>query len=145
MATRDGGAEWRGDLKEGDGDLRVGDKAWEASYSFASRFEEGSGTNPEELLGAAHAACFSMFLAGVLADAGHEAEFVTTTATVHLRAGEDGAKIHRIELETEGRVDGIDEETFKKHAEEAKQGCPVSQALASVDDIEVSARLREAS
>ena len=141
MATREGKAEWRGNLKKGEGDLMVGEMAWEAPYSFSSRFEDGSGTNPEELLAAAHAACFSMFLSGVLADAGHEAEFVNTTAKVHLRAGDDGARIHRIELETEGRVDGIDEETFKKHAEESKDGCPISQALASVDEIEVSARL----
>lgn len=141
MATREGRAEWRGDLKGGEGDLMVGDMTWEAPYSYASRFEEGSGTNPEELLGAAHAACFSMALSGALADDGHTPEFVSTTAKVHLRSGEGGARIARIDLETEGRVEGIDQETFERHAEEAKAACPVSQALEAVDEITVEARL----
>jgi lipoyl-dependent peroxiredoxin len=143
VATREGSAEWRGDLKSGEGDLRVGEMVFEGPYSYASRFEEGSGTNPEELIAAAHAACFSMALSGILADNGHHPEFVNTAAKVHLRAGDDGPRIARIDLETEGRVEGIDQETFAQHAEEAKAGCPVSQALASVDEITLEAKLAE--
>jgi osmotically inducible protein OsmC len=139
-----GSAEWHGDLKGGSGELRVGDGAWEAPYSFKSRFEgEGPGTNPEELIAAAHAACFSMALSNVLAESGHPGESVQTTAKVHLRVGDDGPEIHRIDLSTVGRVPGIDQEHFAKHAEEAKVGCPVSKALASVKEITLEARLEE--
>lgn len=140
MATRNGSAEWRGDLKGGEGDLTVGDGVFTAPYSFASRFEEGEGTNPEELIAAAHAACFTMALSNILAEHDHSPQSVRTTAKVHLRQSEDGPTIERIELETEGRVD-IDEDHFAKHAEEAKAGCPVSRALAAVPTITVTARL----
>lgn len=141
MATRNGSAEWRGDLREGAGDLTVGDGVFKGAYSFSSRFEEGEGTNPEELIAAAHAACFSMALANVMAEHGHPAESVRTTATVHLRPSDAGPTIQRIDLDTEGRVPGIDQEHFAEHAEEAKQGCPVSRALAAVDEINLTARL----
>ena len=141
MATRNGSAAWRGDLKDGSGELKVGDGVFEGRYSAASRFEEGEGTNPEELIAAAHAACFSMALSNVLAEHGHAPESVETTAKVHLRMGDAGPRIARIELETVGRVEGIDADHFRHHAEEAKAGCPVSQALAGVDEIVVDARL----
>ena len=141
MATRNGSAEWRGDLKGGEGDLTVGDAVFSGSYSFASRFEEGDGTNPEELIAAAHAACFSMALSGILAEHGHGPESVRTTARVHLRQTDAGPTIQQIELETEGRVADIDEDHFREHAEEAKAGCPVSRALGAVEEITVSARL----
>ena len=137
MATRNGSAEWRGDLKGGSGRLEVGDGVFEGDYSFASRFEEGNGTNPEELIAAAHAACFSMALSNGLAQAGHPPDSVRTTAAVHLGAG----AITRIDLKTEGQVPGIDADGFRKAAEEAKEGCPVSKALAGVDEITVEATL----
>jgi lipoyl-dependent peroxiredoxin len=141
MATRNGSAEWRGDLKTGDGDLTVGDGVFKGAYSFSSRFEEGEGTNPEELIAAAHAACFSMSLGNVMAQHGHPAESVRTVAKVHLRQTDAGPAIQQIELETEGRVPGIDQAHFEEHAEEAKKGCPVSRALAGVDEITLTARL----
>ena len=141
MATRNGSAEWRGDLRGGDGDLTVGDGVFKGAYSFSSRFEEGEGTNPEELIAAAHAACFSMALSNMLAEHGHAPESVRTVAKVHLRQTDAGPTIQRIDLETEGRVPGIDQDHFAEHAEEAKEGCPVSRALAGVDEIALTARL----
>ena len=141
MATRNGSAEWRGDLRGGEGELTVGDGVFKGAYSFSSRFEEGEGTNPEELIAAAHAACFSMALANIMAEHGHPAESVRTTARVHLRQTDAGPTIQQIDLETEGRVPGIDQEHFVEHAEEAKGGCPVSRALAAVEEINLTARL----
>jgi osmotically inducible protein OsmC len=141
MATRNGSAEWRGDLRSGKGELTVGDGVFSGSYSFASRFEEGEGTNPEELIAAAHAACFSMALSNILAEHGHPAESVHTVAKVHLRQKDEGPTIARIDLETEGRVPGIDQDHFAVHADEAKAGCPVSRALTGVDEINLDARL----
>ncbi|HZO60362.1 MAG TPA: OsmC family protein [Solirubrobacterales bacterium] len=141
MATRNGSAEWRGDLQGGEGDLTVGDGVFTGAYSFSSRFEEGDGTNPEELIAAAHAACFSMALANVMAEHGHPADSVRTKATVHLGPTDAGPTIQRIHLETEGRVPGIDQQHFADHAEEAKAGCPVSRALAAVEEITVDAKL----
>ena len=117
--------------------MRLASGAYEGAYTKASRFEEGPGTNPEELLGAAHAGCFSMFLAAILSDAGHVPTSIATTAAVHLGAG---PRIKLIELSTVGVVPGIDEATFIEFAEKAKVGCPVSQALASVD-IRMTAKL----
>ena len=141
MATRNGSAEWRGDLTSGTGTLAVGDGVFRGSYSFASRFEEGEGTNPEELIAAAHAACFSMALSSILAEHGHPAESVKTTARVHLRNVDGLPTIQRIELDTEGRVPGIDDAHFVEHAETAKRACVVSRALAGVQEIELTARL----
>jgi osmotically inducible protein OsmC len=141
MAARTGNAQWRGDLKDGGGELTVGDGVFQGAYSFASRFEEGEGTNPEELIAAAHAACFSMALSNILAEHGHPPESVQTTARVHLRVGDAGPTIQRIDLETEGRVPDIEEQHFIEHAEEAKKGCPVSRALAGVEEINLTARL----
>jgi osmotically inducible protein OsmC len=141
MATRNGSAEWRGDLESGSGDLTVGDGVFSGAYSFASRFEEGEGTNPEELIAAAHAACFSMALSADLAGHGHKIESVRTTARVHLRNIDGAPTIARIELDTEGLIEGIDEAHFTEHAEGAKQNCLVSRALAGVPEIELTARL----
>jgi lipoyl-dependent peroxiredoxin len=141
MATRNGSAEWQGDLRSGSGNLTVGDGVFEGAYSFASRFEEGDGTNPEELIAAAHASCFTMALANVMAEHGHPADSVRTAARVHLRQTDAGPTIQRIDLDTEGRVPGIDQEHFAEHAAEAKAGCPVSRALAGVEEINLSARL----
>jgi lipoyl-dependent peroxiredoxin len=141
MATRNGSATWRGNLRDGNGELEVGDGVFSGAYSFQSRFEEGEGTNPEELIAAAHASCFAMAFSDVLAEAGHEPESISATAAVHLRAGEDGPPIRQIDLRVEGRVPGIDEEHFRAHAEEAKAGCPVSQALAAVPKITLEATL----
>jgi lipoyl-dependent peroxiredoxin len=141
MATRNGSAEWRGDLRGGEGDLTVGDGVFKGAYSFSSRFEEGEGTNPEELIAAAHAACFTMALSNILAEHGHAPESVRTDARVHLRQTDAGPTIQRIDLETEGRVADIDQAHFAEHAEEAKAGCPVSRALAGVEEMNVTARL----
>jgi lipoyl-dependent peroxiredoxin len=127
MAIRSSSAEWKGTLKEGAGTMRVGSGAWEGPYTFASRFESGKGTNPEELIGAAHAGCYSMFLAALLSDAGFKPTRVQTTAIVHLA---DGPTINLIELSTEAVVPGLDEAAFRKHADKAKAECPVSKALA---------------
>ncbi|MBW3610742.1 MAG: OsmC family protein [Actinobacteria bacterium] len=140
MPARQADAEWHGSLKEGEGTMRLGQGAYEGAYSFRSRFEEGTGTNPEELIAAAHAGCFSMFLSDLLAEAGHEAERVHTTAEVHLGQVDGAPAITGIDLRTEGTVPGLDQAAFVEHAEAAKAGCPVSKALAAVD-ITLEARL----
>jgi osmotically inducible protein OsmC len=133
MATRNSSAEWRGNLKDGSGKMRLGSGAYEGAFSFASRFENGTGTNPEELIAAAHAGCYSMALSHGLAQAGHAPKRVATTAKVHLEKVEGGFGITRIELETEAEVPGIDEAAFRQQAEAAKKGCPVSKALAGAE------------
>jgi osmotically inducible protein OsmC len=138
MLVRTGNAVWEGDLKEGKGSVTFGGEAF--PYSFTSRFAEGKGTNPEELIGAAHAGCFSMALSGALAQAGHAPKKVSTTARVHLEKVGEGFRITVIDLETEASVQGMDERAFQEIAEKAKKGCPVSQALAGVD-IKLTARL----
>ena len=143
MATRSGSARWNGDLKGGDGTLTVGEGVFEGPYSFQSRFEEGEGTNPEELIAAAHAACFSMALSGILTEAGHTPESIETTARASLRNVDGKPTIDTITLTTEGRVPGIDAEQFTQHAEQAKADCPVSRALAGVGSFELDARLAE--
>lgn len=137
MAVRSSSAEWKGTLKGGAGTMKLGSGAWEGPFTFASRFESGKGTNPEELIGAAHAGCFSMFLSALLTDAGFTPTRISTTATVHL---DDGPVISRIELSTEAVVPKIDAAAFQKHAEAAKAGCPVSKALAG-PKIELKAKL----
>jgi osmotically inducible protein OsmC len=135
-----GSAEWNGDLKSGRGEFLAGDSIT-GNYSFKSRFEDGEGANPEQLIGAAHAACFSMALSNMLAEAGHAPDSVKTEAVVTLKIVDDAPTITKIELTTVGQVPGIDEDTFKEHAEAAKQGCPVSKALAGVKDITLDASL----
>jgi osmotically inducible protein OsmC len=141
MPTRNGSAEWRGDLQGGDGTLRVGDHSYEGPYTFKSRFEEGEGTNPEELIGAAQAACYSMQLSAMLANDGHTPERVNTVAKVHLRFVDDKPTITLIELETEGKVPGIDDATFQSTAAGAKEACLISRALAAVPEITLQAKL----
>ena len=133
MPVRTADAQWEGPLQSGKGQMRFGSGAFEGAYSFSSRFEEGAGTNPEELIAAAHAGCFSMALANGLAKAGHPPTRVDTTAAVHLEKGEAGFSIARIDLHTEAEVPGIDESAFAEKAEAAKKGCPVSKALAAVE------------
>ena len=140
MPVRTSDAEWTGTLREGAGTMRLGGGAFEGQYSFGSRFEEGSGTNPEELIAAAHAGCYSMALAGDLGKAGHTPTSVRTTARVHVEKGESGFGITLIELATQAAVPGIDADEFQKIAEGTKSACPVSRALASVP-IELTATL----
>lgn len=141
MAVRTAEAEWKGNLSAGRGTVSTETGSLTGSYSAASRFEEGEGTNPEELIAAAHAGCFSMALSHELAEAGFEPTSVRTTARVHLEMLDEGPSITKIELQCEARVDGIDDATFQEHAEGAKVGCPVSGALAGGPSIELSARL----
>jgi osmotically inducible protein OsmC len=140
MAVRKANAEWVGALKDGSGKMAFGSGAFEGQFSYASRFEKGTGTNPEELIGAAHAGCFSMSLANLLATAGHDVRRVETTARVHLEPAEEGPSITRIELQTEAEVPGVDDEEFQRHATTAEETCPVSRALAGVE-ISLDARL----
>ena len=141
MATRNGTAEWRGDLRSGAGTVSVASGLFDGKYSFGTRFEEEPGTNPEELIAAAHAACFSMALSNILAEAGHTAESVQTTAKVHLRQSGGGPAITQIDLVAEGHVPGIDQGQFTEYAEQAKSGCPVSKALGGVEQITLDATL----
>ncbi len=133
MVVRTSSAVWEGGLLKGKGKMKVGKGVFEGKYSFGSRFESEKGTNPEELIGAAHAGCFSMALSGVLEQAGFKPERIETTARVKVDKVGDGYKITEIDLVTEGRVPGIDEATFREKAEAAKKGCPVSMALTGVD------------
>ena len=131
MPVRKGYGEWRGDLQKGNG--RVGTESGalkDVSYSFSSRFESGKGTNPEELLAAAHAACYSMALSAGLSAKGYKVNSVRTEDSVHVEKQGEGFAITLMEISTEASVDGIDETTFQKIAEETKVGCPVSKALA---------------
>ena len=143
MPQRTAQAQWNGDLRGGSGQITFGSGAFQGAYSYASRFEQSPGTNPEELLGGAQAACFTMATASGLGRAGFNPENVTTTATVHLDSVSGGFKIARIDLDMEADVPGIDEAKFLETAEVAKKNCPVSQALASVPEITLRARLRQ--
>ena len=137
MAVRSSSAEWKGSLKAGAGTMKLGSGAYEGPFTFASRFESGWGTNPEELIGAAHAGCYSMFLAALLSNAGLTPTRIHTTAKVHLG---EGPTISLIELNTEAEVPNLEEAAFLEHAETAKKKCPVSKALAG-PEIKLNARL----
>lgn len=141
MAVRQAEAEWQGSLKEGNGRVKLGSGAFEGQYSFSSRFESGTGTNPEELIGAAHAGCFTMALSAGLGRAGLTPTRLHTTASVHLGVGDAGPSITQIDLAVEGSVPGLDAAGFAEHAENAKKGCPVSRALAGVPNITLTATL----
>jgi lipoyl-dependent peroxiredoxin len=132
MVVRLAEGEWRGDLKGGKGTVKLGSGAFEGPYSFTSRFESGTGTNPEELIAAAHAGCFSMAFSNGLSQAGFVPTRVHTTAKVSLEKGDAGFSVTKIELETEGEVPGIDEAKFQAEADKAKKGCPISKALSAV-------------
>ena len=133
MPKRTAEAEWSGDLPSGSGTMSFGSGAYTGNYSFQSRFEEGEGTNPEELIAAAHAGCFSMALANVLSQAGHVPDYVRTTAQVSLDKGDNGFSITRSDLSTEVSVEGPTEQGFQEYAEEAKRNCPVSRALGAIE------------
>ena len=140
MPTRNAEAVWEGDLKSGKGTVKLGSGAYSGAYSFQSRFESGAGTNPEELIAAAHAGCFSMALSHALAQAGFPPRRVHTTAKVHLEKSGDGFAIPRIDLATDADVPNITPQAFQEHAEKAKAGCPVSKVLAGAQ-ITLTARL----
>ncbi len=141
MPVRKAKAVWEGGLRTGKGVMRLESQAFEGPYSFPSRFEEGAGTNPEELIAAAHAGCFSMALSAALERAGYPPKRVSAEAHVHLEMVEGRPTIARIDLLAEAEVPGIPPEEFSRIAEEAKAGCPVSRALAGVGEIRLSAKL----
>lgn len=134
-------AIWKGSLKEGLGTVKLGSGKFEGNYSFSSRFEKGEGTNPEELIGAAHAGCFSMALSLMLSDEGNEPEEINTTAEVDILPDKGGFAIKSINLKTKAKVPGIDKEQFLQYAKAAKENCPVSKALKGVDNITLDAEL----
>ncbi len=137
-------AEWRGTFDDGEGKMKLGSGAFEGAYSYRSRVEgSASGTNPEELLGAAHAGCFSMSLARRLSAGGHPPERIHTEARVRFGRAGEGYAISRIDLRTEAEVPGVDEELFLERAEAAKRDCAVSKALAGVEEINLEAKLVE--
>lgn len=140
MATRTAHARWEGSIKEGKGQVDFGGGAFKAAYSFASRFENGKGTNPEELLGAAHAGCFAMALSLMLGNAGLKPEYIDATAHVTISPHNGGFRITKSHLVCEAKVPGADRAAFLQHAQAAKAGCPVSQALAGTE-ITLDARL----
>jgi osmotically inducible protein OsmC len=133
MIERTSTATWEGNLGHGHGTMRLGGGAFEGPYSFTSRFEHGGGTNPEELIAAAHAGCFSMALAHSLSEAGYAPVRIDTTAHIELEKSEGGFKIPRIRLETTADVPGIEEAAFHEQAQSAKQNCPVSKLLAAAE------------
>jgi osmotically inducible protein OsmC len=140
MAVRNAAATWNGTLKEGAGSMKLGSGAYEGPFTFASRFEEGPGTNPEELIGAAHAGCYSMFLSALLSGAGLTPTSIQTTAAVHLGRVDDAPTITHIDLVCEAVVPGVSETDFQTHAAAAKANCPVSKALAG-PEINLTAKL----
>ena len=142
MATRNASARWQGTLLEGSGIVRTGKGGYEGNYSFKSRFQEGEGTNPEELIGAAHAGCFSMALAKALTDAGFPPTSVETAAAVHLEPVDGAQTITRIDLTTVAEAPGVDEAEFQKLAEATKHGCPISRLLEPGTEITLTATLR---
>jgi len=133
MPVRSANARWEGDIKGGGGSMKLGSGAFEGKYSFGSRFEAEPGTNPEELIAAAHAGCYSMALTAALGRTDFAPESVATSARVHLEITDAGPTITKIELTTEATVPGIDDATFQEHATSAKENCPVSKALAGVE------------
>ena len=131
MTARNGKAEWHGSVESGSGTITVGDGTFEGAYSYESRFGEEAGTNPEQLLAAAHSGCFTMALANGLSAAGHPPQSLRTNARVQLRNLDGAVTLTRIDLETEGDVPGINEQQFQAYAEAAKRDCPVSPAVTS--------------
>lgn len=140
MPVKNAHAKWTGDLKSGGGKMKLGSGSYEGDYTFASRFENGKGTNPEELIGAAHAGCFAMAFSNELDKAGFTPEWMEADAEVHLEMLDDGPSITTIKLTAKGSVPGIDADKFQEIANAAKEGCPVSKALAGVN-IELDASL----
>ena len=141
MTARNGSADWHGDIKSGSGTVTVGNGVFEGAYSYGSRFGEDEGTNPEQLIAAAQAACFTMALSSLLAAAGHAPESVRTNARVHLRNVNGAPMLARLELDADGFVPGVDQQQFQRYAEEAKATCPVARALAGIPEIVLTAKL----
>ncbi|HEX6960251.1 MAG TPA: OsmC family protein [Lacipirellula sp.] len=141
MPARSSSARWEGDIMQGAGTMKIGSGAWEGPYSFKSRFEDGKGTNPEELIAAAHAGCYSMALSAALSKAGSPPTSVETTAEVKLEKADGGFQIPSIHLKTSATVPGIDDAKFQKFAEDAKKNCPVSKVLAAAE-ITLDAKLK---
>ena len=141
MTARNGSAEWHGDVDNGSGVITVGDGVFQGPYSYASRFGDGQGTNPEQLIAAAHAGCFTMALSSIVSGAGHAPQSLNTRARVHLRNVDGVPVLAKMELETVGVVPGLDAEQFRSCAEVAKATCPVSRALAGIPEITLVARL----
>lgn len=144
MTVNTAKAEWQGDLQQGKGEVALGNGAFKGQYSFKSRFEDGNGTNPEELIAAAHAACFSMAFSNELAKAGHPPQSVKTEARVTLAKTDGGFSITEIDLIADADVPGIDDSKFQELASNAKNGCPISKALAGVGMITIDAKLKKA-
>lgn len=142
MATRNGSAEWHGDLEGGDGQVTVGNGVHTGPFTYKSRFEDGEGTNPEELVAAAQAACYAMQLSHVLAEAGHQPESVKASARVELRPVDGAPTITEIAIQAEGRVPGIDQAQFEQHASTAKEQCLITRALGAVEEITLEATLK---
>jgi osmotically inducible protein OsmC len=140
MALRKANAEWNGGLQDGKGSMALGSGAFEGPYSFQSRFEDGSGTNPEELIAAAHAGCYSMALSAALEAEGFKPESVKTQAQLSLDKEGEGFAISKIRLVTEARVPDLSQDDFRKHSQAAQENCPVSKALAATN-IELEATL----
>src|SRR3984893_12862110 len=143
MTARNGSADWHGDVRTGSGTITVGDGVFSGPYSYDSRFGEHQGTNPEQLIAAAQAGCFTMAFASKLASGGHPPDLLRTNATVHLRMHEGSITLARLEIETEGRVKDIDEQQFVRYAEDAKATCPVARALSGIPEIVLKAMLTE--
>jgi osmotically inducible protein OsmC len=143
MTARNASADWTGDVRTGSGTIVVGDGVLEGPFSAQSRFGEEPGTNPEQLIAAALAGCFTMALSNVLGEAGHPPSVLHTKARVHMRFVDGGATLSRIDLETEGQVAGVDEAGFIEYAQQAKATCPVSKALAGIPEIVLTARLAD--
>lgn len=141
MTVRNATAKWEGSLKEGSGHLSLGSGAYDGQYNFTSRFEEGTGTNPEELLGAAYAGCYSMAVSASLGREGFTVNYVNTTAKVHLTKGEAGMEISQIELDVEASIDDIDDDKFQQVAQDTSKGCIIARAIA-VSDVKVNATLK---
>jgi osmotically inducible protein OsmC len=141
MPARSSTAVWNGDIMSGNGTMKIGSGAWEGPYSFKSRFEDGKGTNPEELIAAAHAGCFSMALSGALTKSGHPPETIETTAEVGLVKEGEGFRIPTIKLTTAVKVAGLDDAKFQEIAKAAKENCPVSKVLAGAE-ISLEAKLQ---
>jgi osmotically inducible protein OsmC len=141
MVQRTAEAEWRGGLQDGAGTMKLGSGAFEGAYSYTSRFAQGTGTNPEELIGAAHAGCFSMAFSAGLGKAGFAPKRVHTSAKVTFEKTDAGFAVTRIDLDTEGEVPGIEEAAFLQQAENAKRDCPISRLLAPGTQITLKARL----
>jgi osmotically inducible protein OsmC len=144
MTARNGSAAWHGNVESGSGTITVGNDVFEGAYSYESRFGEAAGTNPEQLLAAAHSGCFTMALANGLSTAGHPPQSLRTNARIQLRNVEGAVTLARIDLETDGDVPGIDERQFQTYAEAAKRDCPVSRALAGIPEISLTAKLHTA-